>query len=104
MKYIKEYKEVKEQVTKVYVVILFDVGGFVNESFAFTSHMKAADKFIELVNENYDTDFEPYYEDGERLFTKVDENPDYEKAIQYVDERNESSEPNIEILDINLES
>jgi hypothetical protein len=104
MKYIKEYKEVKEQVTKVYVVILFDVGGFVNESFAFTSHMKAADKFIELVNENYDTDFEFYYEDGERLFSKVDENEDYEKAIQYVDERNESSEPNIEILDINLES
>ena len=104
MKYIKEYKEAKEENTKVYVVILFDIGGYVEESFAFTSHMKAADKFIKLVNDNYDTNFEPYYEEGERLFLNVDGNPDFEKAIDRVNEREPNSEVSIEILDINLES
>ena len=103
MKYIKEYKESKE-LGKVYVVILFDVGGYVEESFEFTSHMKASDKFIKLVNDNYNTNFEPYYEEGERLFLNVDENPDFEKAIDRVNEREPGSEVSIEILDINLES
>jgi hypothetical protein len=103
MNRIKTFNESKE-LEKVYVVILFDVGGYVEESFAFTSHMKAADKFINLVNEIYNTKFEPYYEVGERLFLNVDENPDFEKAIDRVNEREPGSEESVEILDIKLES
>jgi hypothetical protein len=103
MKYIKEYKEVKEETTKVYVVILQDVGGNIVERFAFKLHMKAADKFIKLVNDNYDTNFEPYYEEGERLFTAVDENPDFLKAVNCVQKGDENSDPYIYLLDINLE-
>lgn len=39
-----------------------------------------------------------HYEDVERLFTETDENPDFEKAIEYVAE----NEISIEILDIEI--
>lgn len=106
MKHIKRYNESKEDENKpklVYVVLKFDQGGFVDESFAFMDKMRAADKFIKLVNEEYETEFEPYYEDGERLFTETDENPDFEKAMTYLEENQEKNGISIEILDINLE-
>lgn len=94
MKHIKKYNESKEEDKPKLVYVVLKSG----ESFAFMNKMKAADKFIKLINGNYDTKFEPYYEDGERLFTETDENPDFEKAIEYVAE----NEISIEILDIEI--
>ncbi len=104
MRHIKKYNESKEEDKPklVYFVLKFE-NGFIDESFAFMDKMKAADKFIKLINEEYDTEFEPYYEDGERLFVDADENPDFEKAITYLEENQEKNGISIEILDINLE-
>lgn len=99
MKHIKKYNESKKEgKPNLIYVVLKSYNGLVNESFAFVNHMKAADKFIKLINDIHDTEFEPYYEDGERLFVDVDENPDFEKAIEYVAE----NEISIEILDIEI--
>ena len=104
MKRIKSFNESSQEIKKVWIVLLFDVGGYIDESFAFESEMKARDKFIKLVNEHYGQDFEAYFEDGERLFVDVNENTDFEEAIEYVNDRDQSSEPNIEILDIEIEA
>lgn len=109
MKRIKSFNESSQEIKKIWVVLLFDVGGYIGESciklsFAFESEMKARDKFIKLVNEHYDQDFEAYFEDGERLFVDVNENTDFEEAIEFVNDRDKSSEPNIEILDIEIEA
>ncbi len=71
----------------VYTVVSVDTSltyGDESVVYVFLNKMKAADKFIELVNEEFDEEFERYYEDGERLFAEVDENPDYEKAVRLV--------------------
>jgi hypothetical protein len=64
--------------------------------------MKAADKFIKLINEEYDTDFEPYLEDDEILFINVEDNPDFDSAIDYLNSKIENGN-GIEILEIELE-
>lgn len=109
MKHISKFNESKgitiyEGVKKlVYVVIVNDnQKTYVDESqaYVFINRMKAADKFIELVNEEFDEEFERYYEDGERLFADVEENPDFEKAKKLV-ENYESVD--IKLIDANIE-
>ena len=110
MKHIVKFNESKsvtiyEGVQKlVYVVMVIDnqkTYGDESQAYVFINRMKAADKFIELINEEYDTDFERYYEDGERLFADVEENPDLEKAKKLHETTNSGTE--IKMVDANIE-
>lgn len=98
---IKRFNESTEKVIdKVFVVLSFDVGGFLeyDECKSFSDQMLAADYFIKLINEKYETDFEAFYEGDTRLFTSVEENPDYDKCIDYANQ----NECDVEITDLPL--
>lgn len=115
MKHISKFNESKgitiyEGVKKlVYVVIVNDnqkTYGDESQAYVFINRMKAADKFIELVSEalfdsveEFDEEFERYYEDGERLFADVEENPDFEKAKKAA----ETFNIDIKLIDANIE-
>lgn len=110
MKHIVKFNEsrsitIHEGVQKlVYVVMVIDnqkTYGDESQAYVFINRMKAADKFIELVNEEYDGELERYYEDGERLFADVEENPDFEKAKKMIEEVNYGRE--IKMIDANIE-
>ena len=58
----------------------------------------AIDYFIKLINEKYETDFEAFYEGDTRLFTSVEENPDYDNCIDYANQ----NECDVEITDFPL--
>lgn len=83
---IKKFNESsKKKEQNIYVVIHFNSGGYIipTKSKAFPNQMMAADYFIKSINDHHDKDFEPFYENGVRLFTSLDENEDYEKCINY---------------------
>lgn len=82
---IRKFNESAKQEQNIYVVIKFDSGGFIipEESKAFSNQMLAADYFIKSINDHHDKDFEPFYEDGVRLFASIDENEDYDRCINY---------------------
>ena len=103
MRKIRSFNE-SVDLDKVWIVVVFDSGGFISDQFGYKSKLKAADKFIKLVNEEYETDFEPFLEDGERLFINVEDNPDFDRAIDYLNVEVESENGyGIEILEIDLE-
>lgn len=52
----------------------------------YSTEMLAADKMIKYVNKYHKTNFEPFFENGVRLFTSVEENPDYEVCVEYCEE------------------
>lgn len=90
-----------EDSDKIYAFIVMDNGGFIeeDESVAFHSMFDAVDYYIRWVNDSFDEDFEPMKdEDGTRFFTSVDENPDWEKCVEYAQE----NEINIELIQIPL--
>jgi hypothetical protein len=65
--------------------------------------MHAADYYIEYINEDCDQKFEPFFDsNGDRFFTDIDENEDFEEAQQYVDEN--ENDIDITILEIPLYS
>jgi hypothetical protein len=43
----------------------------------------AVDFIIKYVNSRYKMEFEPFFERGDRLFTEVDENEDWENCISW---------------------
>jgi hypothetical protein len=87
-------------IPSIYAVIVFDGGGFIleDESKSFSNQMLAADYFIKEINDRYDKDFEPFYEDGVRLFSSIEENEDYDKCINYSIE----NECDVEIIQLPL--
>lgn len=53
----------------------------------FKNDMMAADYIIKYVNYHYDQEFEVYYDnDGERFFSSLDDNEDYELCEAYCKE------------------
>lgn len=86
---IKKFNEVNSLRSdgdkNIWVFIVHDSGGFVEEDecVAFNSKFDAVDHYINWVNDSYNTEFEPMAENGNRLFTSVDENPDWEKCLNY---------------------
>ncbi len=86
MKNLKSFNESSS--TKVWMVIITDVGGFINEeeSKCFLKKIDAANFYIKWINENYDTEFEIMSDDDGRYFTSVDENPDFEESMAFMDE------------------
>jgi hypothetical protein len=71
----------------IWVVLTTYWDGDVDDVKTFLKEMDAADYYINIVNEIFRTDFEPMKEDNDRLFINPDDNPDYVKAIQYVDKQ-----------------
>ena len=88
MRNIKKFNESKEE--KIWCVIMCDSGGFPMEESckSFYNKMMAADYFIKYINYSEDTEFEPFYELGTRLFLNIDENKDWEKCISYCEANN----------------
>ena len=82
MKKIKSFNE--SQGGMIWVVITTYWDGDVDDVKTFLKEIDAADYYINIVNEIFKTEFEPMKEDGERLFIDADDNPDYAKAIEYV--------------------
>lgn len=52
----------------------------------FKTHIKAADHVIRYLNERYRQNFEPMFEGDNKLFLKVEDNPDYKKALDFIKE------------------
>lgn len=80
--------------TKIYVVLVDSEGfGDVDEEEckSFFKKYDAIDYFIKWVNKEYDQDFEPMTDDnGNRFFSEIEENPDYEMAINFIEENDSS--------------
>lgn len=58
-----------------------------NNVLCFNNDMMAADYIIKYVNYHHNQDFEVYYDnDGERFFSSLDENEDYELCEAYCKE------------------
>ena len=80
---IKRFNESINKETIWSVIALDD--GIPDESLckSFKNKFNASDYFIKSINKYYGTDFEPMKDiDGSRFFTSVEENPDFEKAIE----------------------
>ena len=88
----------------IYCIIVSDISGFIedieeNNSAAYDNLLDAANHYIKWVNYFEDTEFEPMKdEDGTRFFTSVEENEDWEKCIEHVEE----SGLNIKLIEIPL--
>lgn len=101
MKNLKSFNESSS--TKVWMVIVTDVGGFISEeqSKCFLKKIDASNFYINWINENYDTDFEPTSDENGRYFINVDDNPNFEEAITFMDE-NDCLNGDIQIIETNL--
>jgi len=88
MKRIKSFNE--SQGGMIWVVLTTYWDGDVDDVKTFLKEMDAADYYINMVNEIFKTEFEPMKEDNDRLFINPDDNPDYTKAIEYVNKQRES--------------
>ena len=102
--YIKKFNESKEEekITEVHCVIMHDSGGHImeDECKCFYDVMKAADFMIKEVNDQYDTKFEPFFDnDGTRFFININENEDWEECILYLEE----NEIDIELISMPIE-
>lgn len=72
-------------------------GASESEIRCFKTELLAADYFINWINHNYEKDYEPFFENGTRLFLTVDENEDYEKARDWFNEESGEYENYISI-------
>jgi len=112
MKNLRKFNESANTDTKVYTVVVCDVGGFVSEDEckSFTKLIHAIDYTIKYVNwcypeavqeyitmntsgedreEPYLDLFEPYFDtDGSKFFLEMDENPDYNNVIDMIENNN----------------
>lgn len=89
MRRIKSYNESKDgnkETKSLWGLVIQDSNGMVEEVRAYENKMEAANEYILRVNEDFDKDFEPYYEDGGRLFIKVEHNEDFEKAQEFMND------------------
>ena len=84
---IKKFNESEDRVIEVHCIIMHDSGGFVmeDECKCFYDKMKAANYLIKEINNEYEENFEPFYDDdGNRFFTSIEENEDWEKCLEYM--------------------
>lgn len=89
----------------VFVVLITSNYGFVeDDSRCFKDMMHAADYYIKWINHTYDKNYEPFFENGTRLFLTVEENEDFDDCFNWfenVDER-EKAGFDIEIRDMKI--
>jgi hypothetical protein len=85
MNRIKTFNESQDSIVWVVLTTYWD--GDVSDVKTFLKEMDAVDHYINIVNKIFKTEFEPMKEEGERLFIKPDDNPDYVKSIEYVNKQ-----------------
>lgn len=99
---IKRFNESQDNEEIVYVVSYINEHSFSGDKKfikAFKTQMLAADYLIKFINDNYDTNYEPFYSsDNDRYFLSVDENEDFEKCLDFCDQ----NQIDIEICDTKL--
>jgi hypothetical protein len=100
---IKKFNESKDkEITEVHIVIMHDSRRNImeDECKCFYDKMKAANFIINEVNSEYDQNFERFYDnDGSRFFLTIDENPDWEECLCYLNE----NEIDIQIISLPIE-
>ena len=70
-----------------WVVILTMYDGDIEEVTTYETELSAANHYINLVNKLFDQEFEPMKENGDRLFINPNDNEDYLKAIEYINDK-----------------
>jgi hypothetical protein len=88
-KYNESYRTTSDDV--YFVIIYTNDDYFENESVSsicsFPNEMMAADYVIKHTNYFCQTNFEPFYEQNQRLFSNIDENEDYDNCLFYLKEK-----------------
>jgi len=81
---IKKFNESTTDFKKLWCVVIRDEESYLYSSGCFTSEILAADYLIKYVNSKFNQEFEPFFDkDGNRFFTNLNENEDYEKCVDY---------------------
>jgi hypothetical protein len=71
----------------IYNVLIYKedfMGNDVPSISSYVSEMMAADHIIKYVNAVYNQKFEVFYEGNERLFSRADDNEDFDHCINYL--------------------
>jgi len=91
MRYLNSYNESNNNNEFVFILTIKTIEGGENynetsilEQKCFRFEIDAVDYIIKYINKEWDQKFEPMKEEDTRLFSRVEDNSDYKKALEFV--------------------